>query len=408
MNPLNEVTQQYIREHRTADVRRLALQSRPLAGSGIDFHAACKQIAGRQIIESKIPSWYDRDGLLFPERLALEQCSSEATARYKASLPEGQRFADLTGGFGVDTAFIAARFPQAVYVEKQAELAEIARHNFGVLGLDFIRVHIADGIGFLKTMEPVDCLYLDPARRSRSGKKAVFIEDCDPNLAEIQEMLLAKAKTVLLKLSPMLDIHAALQVLKKVAEIHIVSVENECKELLFLLRKEAPAEPQIICADSKKQAFHRDIFTFSEEKNTVIDCVSELQDYLYEPNVSILKAGFFKGLALRYGVTKLHPGSHLYTSGRFIPDFPGRVFRVEAVSSFNRNELKSLLSGIRQANIAVRNFPLSSDELRKKLLLKEGGEAYLFATTLSDGRRVLIKATRIVETVRAPSLYCLF
>ncbi|GHV58355.1 hypothetical protein FACS1894182_10270 [Bacteroidia bacterium] len=387
---LNEETRQFIRKHRSEDVQQLALQFKPDQNAGVDLTTVLNQIAGRQAIEHKIPSWHERDDLVYPVRLSLEQCSSEATARYKASLLSGHSFADLTGGFGVDTAFIAARFSQADYMEQQAELVNIARHNFDRLGLNYIQTHNTDGLIFLKTMQPVDCVYLDPARRSSTGKKIVRIEDADPNIVAIQDLLLAKAGTVAIKLSPMLDIHAARETLKNVCQIHIVSVENECKELLFLLRKDFSAEPAVCCVNIGKTNIQSDIFTLPEEKANAIPYTSNVEEYLYEPNVSLLKGGFYKSLAIRYAVNKLHPDSHLYTSASPVPDFPGRIFHVETVSSFNKKDLKELLQDVSHANLSIRNFPLTVEQLRKQLRIKEGGNLYLFATTLSNGRHVLL------------------
>jgi 16S rRNA G966 N2-methylase RsmD len=391
---LNEATLQFIREHRSDNVQQLALQFNPAQDSRIDSIAAFTQIAGKQAIAHKIPFWYEQEELLYPPRLSLEQCSSEATARYKASLLSGNSFVDLTGGWGVDTAFIAPKFAQAVYVERQAELVAIARHNFAQLGLNQIQTHHADGIEFLKTLEPVDCLYVDPARRSSTGKKNRRIEDAEPNIIAFLDLLLAKAATVLIKLSPMLDIHAALKKLKQVKQIHIVGVDNECKELLFLLRSDFTGEPAIVCVNIHKQDIQSDQLTLAEEKNACISYTSDLKAYLYEPNASWLKSGCYKSVGLRYAVEKLHPDSHLYTSSQYKPNFPGRIFQVEAVSSFNKKELKTMLRNVRQANISIRNFPLTVDRLRKQLKIKEGGEVYLFVTTLSNGRCVLIKAHR--------------
>ncbi|KAA6302029.1 MAG: hypothetical protein EZS26_001845 [Candidatus Ordinivivax streblomastigis] len=387
---MNPATRQFIETHRYDDVQKLALQYSTRANSEIDIPSALRQISGRQHIEHKIPAWYSNDDILYPQRLSLEQCSSETTARYKASILSGSSFVDLTGGFGVDTAFIAPHFSQVEYVEKQNELAEIAQHNFSALGLKHIQTHSTDSISFLQNMHSCDCIYLDPARRSHSGEKVLLIEDCEPDVLEIQDVLLQKAERILVKLSPMLDIQAALKQLKNVSEIHVVSVGNECKELLFLMEKAVRLHPKISCVNFQKQATQCDIFDFSEEKKLSIDYHASIQNYLYEPNASLLKAGFYKSIALRYAVDKLHTDSHLYTSNRLIADFPGRIFQVESIALFHKKELKSFLQGITQANISVRNFPLSVAELRKQLKLKEGGDVYLFATTLADGKRVIV------------------
>lgn len=388
---LNEATRQFIREHRTDDVKRLALQSKPATSSGIDLRAALTQIAGRQLIEHKIPSWSQQDEVIYPARLPIEQCSSEATARYKSSLLTGDSFTDLTGGFGVDTTFISSRFRQTQYVERQAELVAIARHNFAVLGLPSIQIHNADSTDFLPAMQPVDCLYLDPSRRSLSGQKIVRIEDCEPDVLSIQDTLLSKAKTVLLKLSPMLDLRATCNAFRNVYQIHIVSVNNECKELLVLLRRNFSEEPEIHCIHIGRAKIQSDIFTQSEERNITLTCTHAVKKYLYEPNASIMKGGFYKSLGQRYAVEPFHPDSHLYTSDNPVPDFPGRSFQVEALSTFSKKNLKNLLQAVDRANLTVRNFPLTVEQLRKQLKLREGGDTYLFATTLSDGRRVLLK-----------------
>ncbi|MDR0836035.1 MAG: SAM-dependent methyltransferase [Tannerella sp.] len=392
---LNEATLQFIRNHRLDDVRKLALHAQSLASPEVDVLAAFTQIEGRQSAENKLPTWFQSDDIIYPAALSMEQCSSEQTARYKASLLSGNAFVDLTGGFGVDFAFIAPKFNETYYVEKQTALCELAAHNFKVLGLNPIKIENADAIEYLKKMAPVDAIFMDPARRSDTGKKVVAIENCEPDLSAIQNLLLEKAESVLIKLSPMLDISQALQVLKNVAEVHVVSLDNECKELLFLLKRNFNQETNIICINLNKKGERQEIsFLQSQEKEWRIEYTSQVENYLYEPNVSILKAGFFKGLTGSYPIRKFHPDSHLYTSKIFVPDFPGRSFQVETCSSFNKKDLKNLLCGMDKANLAIRNFPLSVAELRKKLKLKEGGEDYLFATTLANGKHVIVKGRR--------------
>jgi len=388
----NDATTRFIKAHRCDDVRKLALQSHSRAGSDVDIPFALTQIEGRQLAAAKIPSWEQRDDLIFPPRLALEQCSSEAAARYKAALLSGNTFADLTGGFGVDFAFIAPNFKKAFYVERQKELCEIARHNWKVLGLDSASVENADCVAYLKKMSPVDAIFMDPARRSASGKKTVAIENAEPNLLEIQDLLLEKSSTVLIKLSPMLDIAQSLNKLKQVAEVHVVGVDNECKELLFLLKREQTPEPQIHCVNiDTKNDVEKISFRYSGEKACPIEYTSEIGEYLYEPNVTLLKAGLFKSLTQMYPVQKLHPDSHLYTSQALVPDFPGRIFKVAGFSSLNKKELKHFLKDLSKANLTVRNFPVGAEELKKKLRIADGGEVFLFATTLADGKRVLVK-----------------
>ena len=395
---ISSETLQFIEANARADVRSLALQAKKYPQ--VDMAVAVVQIAGRQIAEAKVPSWYRTDGLLYPKHLSMEQCSSEVTAIYKAGLVEGESFADLTGGFGIDCSFLSRKFKKADYVERQAELCELAKHNFPLLGLN-IGVHNEDGVEYLKQMQPVDCLFLDPARRDGHGGKTVAIADCEPDVSALEDLLVEKGCKVMVKLSPMLDLSLALKHLKYVREVHIVSTDNECKELLLVLQKEsASTDIPIRCVNSLGAADGFRIFqefTFTQEQERTSDCslAKEVEGYLYEPNASILKAGAYRSLTQTYPVKKLHASSHLYTSHQMIEDFPGRRFKVEAVSGFGKKELKDFLLGMEKANLTIRNFPSSVADLRKRLKLKEGGEDYLFATTLEDESKVIIKCTRI-------------
>ena len=390
---ISSETLRFIEENARADVRSLALQAKKYPQ--VDMAMAVVQIAGRQIAEAKVPSWYHTEGLLYPKHLSMEQCSSEATAIYKAGLVEGDSFTDLTGGFGIDCSFLSRKFKQANYVERQAELCELAKHNFPLLGLS-IGVHNEDGVAYLKQMQPVDCLFLDPARRDGHGGKTVAIADCEPDVSALEDLLVEKAKKVMVKLSPMLDLSLALKHLKYVREVHIVSVNNECKELLLILQKESASSDITIHCEHIVNASEHQSFSFTQEQERTSDCplATEVGAYLYEPNASILKAGAYRSLTQTYACKKLHASSHLYTSEQFIEDFPGRRFHVEAVSGFGKKELKDFLQGMEKANLTIRNFPSSVADLRKRLKLKEGGEDYLFATTLADESKVIIKCRK--------------
>lgn len=389
MIELSPETLQFIQEHLQDDVRLLALQAKkyPL----VDMNMAITQIAGRQSIVHKLPDWYKTPGLLFPPHLSLEQCSSETTALYKSSLLKGNSLVDLTGGFGVDCAFLSSMFKEVAYVERQKELVDIASHNFRVLGLLHIQTHHQDSISYLQQTKPIDCIFIDPARRNRHGGKVIALSDCEPNVEEIQELLLEKAEQILIKLSPMLDLSLALRSLRHVGEVHVVSVQNECKELLLLLQKKQTENPSIHCVNFTNNG--KQMFSFLPEEEATAHCTYtvELGKYLYEPNASILKSGAFKSVAQSFSICKLHPNSHLYTSDTLIKDFPGRVFEITGSASLKD---KSLLADIRQANISTRNFPLSTAEIRKRLKLKDGGNVYLFATTLSDGKHVVIRCQK--------------
>ena len=398
MNPISSETQTFIREHRQDDVRSLALQAGRYPQ--VDMAEAVVQIAGWQIAEKKIPLWAQTEGIVYPRHLSMEQCSSELTARYKASLMRGESFADLTAGFGVDCSFLAWNFTQATYVERQEVLCELARHNFPLLGLHHIQICQADGVEYLRQMEPVDCLFLDPARRDSHGGKTVAISDCEPDVCALESLLVEKGRCVWVKLSPMLDVGTALRELKYLCEIHIVAVNNECKELIVLLKKDSETsypldnEIRLFCEQAVNNLLTTPFsFTLSEEKNAVCIWADEVEDYLYEPGASLLKAGPYRLLSERYGVRKLQANSHLYTSRQEV-DFPGRRFRVLEVSDFGKKSLKQFLQGVEKANLTVRNFPASVADLRKKLKLKEGGDLYLFATTLHSGQKVLIKGVK--------------
>ena len=395
---LSPDTWQFICAHRTEDVRALALQARKYPQ--VDMAAAVVQIAGWQIAEKKVPLWAQTEGVQYPAHLSMEQCSSEITARYKASWLQGDTMTDLTGGLGVDCSFLAQNFRKVDYVERQEVLCELARHNFPLLGLPQITVHCADGVEYLQKMEPVDCLFLDPARRDNQGGKTVAIADCEPDVQKLEPLLVEKGRTVVVKLSPMLDIFSSLRELKYIRQIHVVAVNNECKELLVVLQKEtkSPSEGSGEVWISCEQAVNNFlaepfVFTYSQEKEAQCPLTDEVENYLYEPGASLLKAGPYRLLGARFGVKKLHANSHLYTSDALV-DFPGRRFRVLEVSGFGKKELKQLLQGVDKANLTVRNFPASVAELRKKWKLKEGGDVYLFATTLDGDRHVVIKCVK--------------
>jgi hypothetical protein len=361
----------------------------------VDLIFALSQIAGRQAAKNKIPSWYETGHIIYPKHISLEQCSSEAAAKYKASLVKGDSLVDLTGGFGVDCAFLSRQFKSAVYVERSEELCKIALNNFKRLGLEHIRVIHKESAHYLEEMEKADCIYIDPSRRNVTGKKMAAIQDCEPNIIEFRKQLQSKAPAIMLKLSPMLDISSALQVLPEVHEIHVVGMNGECKELLFILKNEGRKEPVITCINILKNEI-KQTFSFlkSEEQTAAVNYTSEPQSFIYEPNASVLKAGAYKSIACKYNLQKFHPGSHLYTSSKRIEDFPGRIFEFISAFSLNKKEIKEKLHHVAQANINIRNFPGTVDDLRKKLKLKEGGDIYLFATTLFNGKRVVITAKK--------------
>ena len=382
-------TKEFINKHLDENIHQLALQSSrfPL----VDISMAIRQINGKQKIKSKVPLFYNNDEVLYPIQLSLEQSSSESTAKYKSNLCEGKSLVDLTGGFGVDCCFMSERFEGATYVERQAELCALANHNYRVLNRNNIEVVHAETEQYLEEMNPVDWIFIDPARRNSSGKKVVFLSDCEPDVSALSLLLLQKAKRVMIKLSPMMDITAAVKELPNTFEIHIISIENECKEVLLLLDQEVHSNPKITTVNLGKNA-KKDLFEFFQNEESVaqIGFASGSETYLYEPNASVMKSGAFKLISSKFELHKLHINTHLYTSVKLTLDFPGRVFRVENQSGNSKKELKELADKTPKANISVRNYPLSVDDLRKKLRIKEGGETYLFACTLANEQKVII------------------
>lgn len=385
---MNDKTRDFIEQNLNADIRQLALKG--CRDKDVDLDAAIRQIAGRQTARRKLPSWAALDGILYPPHLNMEQCSSEQTARYKARIcsshPSSKTLVDLTGGFGVDFAFMSEAFDEATYVERNSELFAISSANMKILAPKAKCLN-EDGLEVLHRLDHVSMIFMDPARRDHHGARTYGISDCTPNVLEIKDELLQKADVVMLKLSPMLDWHKAISDLGEqyIKEVHIVSVQNECKELLIIMQQQ-PAKPfTVYCVnDDSVFSYHP-----SSISSNHISHHSSLI-YLYEPNASIMKAGCFAEIEQAFEVSQLAPNSHLFASDQAIADFPGRKFRVTAVTSMNKQELKQALKDIRQANIAVRNFPMSVADLRKRLKLSEGGNDYIFATTLTEGKKVLI------------------
>ena len=471
---MNQATQDFIRQHQDEDVRQLAFLGSKYPE--VDMPFALDQIRGRKMARVKLPRWASLEGIIYPPHISMEQCSSESTALYKAELAarllglpasssgtemktENEiEFVDLTGGFGVDFSYIAARLGvKSMYVERQAHLCEAAKENFGRLGLKNAIVKNGDGIevlhsflpkkddaasaddslgiiydqplSLLKTKLGLKLIFIDPARRDDAGNKVVSLKDCTPDVTVLQEEMLSKADYVIVKLSPMLDWHRAISELSHVREVHIISVNNECKELLLVLSARNMDEMEASSADgvggaeeaeeaegtdgAVKYAGKLRIYCVNDAQSFVCDesdmetssvkiapsTLEEMQ-YLYEPNASLMKAGCFGVLSGRYDARMLSKNSHLFVSQAPIEAFPGRSFRIIAISSFNKKELKRHLSGITKANIATRNFPLSVAELRKRLKLKDGGETYIFATILSDESHVLVITEKACQKIK--------
>lgn len=394
---LSQELKNFIHEHASDNTNKLLLSSSRFPDINVSF--AVDQIIARRQIREKLPSWFLNKELIFPSRLSTEQCSSEQTASYKQQLMKGVSFCDLTGGLGIDSYFFAQKASEATYIERFSEYCEAARHNFNLLKVAHIHIIQADVRTIIHTLK-ADTFYIDPARRAGCEKRVFALSDCEPDILQLKPFLLDQAQRIIIKISPMADIEETLRLLPETREVHILSVKNECKELLFVL--EGPVSP----SDLKSIEIHavnlhptlpsqEFIFYLEEEKTAILKVTDTVNKYLYEPHAALLKSGAFKLIAQRYGVQKLHKHSHLYTSAILCQDFPGRRFEVNEVIDFSGKLLKQINIKIPQANLTTRNFPLTVAELRKRSNIKEGGDIYLFATTLNNERKVFIQTHKI-------------
>ena len=443
---ISEATINFVCKHANDDVRKLALSAK--RAEGLDLSFALDQIAGRQKARTKLPSWFamadkamDEDKsldeahfLVFPPHISMEQCSSEQTAKYKKSVldrvlavvldqsrPRKAHFIDITGGFGVDFSYLAQGFAEATYVERQEHLCEIAKHNFPLLGLPKANVickeletplelpFLVNGLGTDleriwngpetdlqrtynggRTDLQEIVIFIDPARRDINGNRTYAIGDCTPNILDFIGELLKKTAVVMVKLSPMLDWHQTVEDINRasssgnaVREVHIVSTQNECKELLLVLSERYESALEVYCVNDDE------VFVFAPGKANNSISESKNAAKLFVPNASVMKAGCFSELESRFGIKQIARNSHLFVGGENIEGFPGRAFNILSVTTMNKKELKKALDGIDRANISVRNFPLSPEQLRKRLKIKDGGDVYLFATTTDDEEHVI-------------------
>lgn len=431
---ISEATLEFVSRHANDDVRKLALSAKRT--EDLDLTFALDQIAGRQMARTKLPSWFamadkalsegadEAHFLVFPPHVSMEQCSSEQTARYKqqvlatvlAAVSEGAtvpghsrpglsansaHFIDVTGGFGVDFSYLSRGFAEATYVERQEHLCEIAKHNFPLLGLPHANVLCKElesplELPFLKDRETV--IFIDPARRDNNGNRTYAIGDCTPNILDFIGELLQTVAVVMVKLSPMLDWHQTVEDVNRasasgnaVKQVHIVSTQNECKELLLVLSERYGTPLEVYCVNDDE------VFVYNpnhQHPSPTTYYPTPITQHLFVPNASIMKAGCFTEIENIFGLRQIGKNSHLFVGGDDVEAFPGRVFIIERVTSMNKKELKSALSGIESANIATRNFPLSPEQLRKRLKVKDGGDVYLFATTNDAGEHLIYVCRR--------------
>lgn len=386
---LNTGVQYFINKNLETDISSLLLKYSKI--EGVDTKIIAEQIQAKLKAEKKLPTWFDTPNIYYPNKLNIEQTSSEKTALYKSRLAQGKTLLDLTGGFGVDTYYFAKVFKHVTHCEINPELSQIAHHNFQVLKQYNINCQAVDGMAFLATSNNVDCIYLDPSRRDQTKKKVFLLQDCTPDITQIHTTLLHKAATVLVKVSPLVDISKAIHDVSQISEIHIVAVENQVKEMLLLLTRE-PSNTRIKAINIKNGATEEFTFDYTKESHTLSNYTPPLT-YLYEPNAAILKSGAFNMVSQHYSLNKLHPSTHLYTSEQLI-NFSGRRFMIKQIIPYNKQGIKRLKS-FTKANITTRNFPQTVEKLRAQLKIKDGGLDYLFFCTDSDSNKIAVVTEKI-------------
>lgn len=386
---LKSEVQEYIKENLDDDLSKLILKGSPFKEVSIQELAV--QINGLQKAKSKLPAWFETEGIIFPPNINLEQTSSEVTAKYKASLTYGKAMIDITGGLGIDTFYFSERFDEVIHLEINAGLSEIAAHNFEKLGSKNIKTISSDGLKFLKnTKKTFDWIYLDPARRDDYGGKVFLLDHCTPNVTENLYLFFQKSNNILIKTSPLLDISAGIKELRNLAEIHIVSVNNEVKELLWVLKNGHSEKILLKTVNFQKKEDQYFEGKFDPEPQQAP--ISLPAKYLYEPNPAVMKSGLFAEIAIQTETSKLHVSSHLYTSDLLLV-FPGRRFEITQVLPYSKKLKKH--PAFKKANVTTRNFPKQVSELRKEMKIADGGDNYLFFTTNLNNEKIVLVCKKI-------------
>ncbi len=391
---LNNEVQEFITSHLNSNLTSIVLKGTSFPK--VETKEIIEQIEAKKKCEKKLPTWFNTTNIYYPDKLNIEQTSSEVTAQYKSNLIRGNSLIDLTGGFGVDSYFFSKQFKEVVHCEIDNSLSEIVNHNYMLLSNSSIKVLNCDGIQFLTQNEnSYDWIYLDPSRRHGSKGKVFLLKDCIPSVPEIIDLLFEHSNNIMIKTSPLLDINVGINELKYVKEIHVVAVENEVKELLWILENEYSKGIKISTANLNNVGNETLVFTLNGE----VDAESKYSQpltYLYEPNAAILKSGAFKSVSEQLKVYKFHPNSHLYTLDKPI-DFPGRCFKIDKVLPYSKAILKKELP--QKANVAVRNFHETVAQLRKKFKIKDGGNIYLFFTTNTDNEKIVLICSKVKNNI---------
>ena len=392
MNPfiLNSESQEFISQNQNSDVASLIFKGSPI--DGLDIKDLVEQIEAKIKCEKKLPTWFNCNLIYFPNKLNIEQTSSEITAKYKASLVEGDCIVDLTGGFGVDAFYFSKRFKSVIHCELNQELSTMVAYNYKQLGVYTIQAIPTDGLQFLKSFhKKIDWLYIDPSRRHDRKGKVFLLEDCLPNVPENLDLLFDHSNSIMIKTSPLLDISVGIKALKNVKTIHVVAVNNEVKELIWILEKEADNDVIVETVNIKSESEEHFKFNLDDESQLEPNLNLPLT-YLYEPNSAILKSGGFNSVTAQLSLFKLHKHSHLYTNDELV-SFPGRRFKILNTVPYQKKAIKKL--GIHKANITTRNFPETVDQIRKKFDIKDGGHTFLFFTTNLKNEKVILECSKI-------------
>ena len=381
--------QEFINKNLNTDISKLLFKGSPF--KDVSIQEIVEQIEAKKKAEKKLPTWFKSQQIYYPNKLNIEQTSSEITAKYKSTLLQGNTLIDLTGGFGIDAYHFTKVFKKVTHCEHNEWLSAIVKHNLQQLGIKNIETIATDGIDYLKRHEEhFDCIYIDPSRRDDAKVKVFLLKDCEPNLPKHLETIFQFSDNILIKTSPLLDITNGIHELKNVSEIHVVAVENEVKELLFLLKKGFNGVIKIKTINIKKD----DIETFESVYQSSEEATfSSPLKYLYEPNATILKAGLFNEVSHQLKINKLHVNSHLYTSIEFM-EFPGRSFEIIQIIPYNTKEIKKHIPSLK-ANITTRNFPETVAQIRKKTKLKDGGDQYLFFTTDNNNKHIVLVCKKV-------------
>ncbi|MFD1294458.1 class I SAM-dependent methyltransferase [Lutibacter holmesii] len=386
---LHTAVQNFININLKTDITKLILKGSPF--EQVSIQEIASQIEAKKKCEKKLPTWFQTKNIYFPNKLNIEQTSSEITANYKSKLVTGNSLIDITGGFGVDAFYFSKHIKNVTHCELNTNLQQIVAHNIKALQIENIKTFAGDGLEFLKNESQIyNWIYVDPSRRSDTKERVFLLKDCLPNVPENLDLLFEKSDAILLKISPILDISSAIQELKFVKKIHIVAVNNDVKELLFILKKDFLGKIEIETINFKTSTNQNFNFIFQSE---AVATYAEPKKYIYEPNAAILKAGAFNQISQQLKIDKLHQHSHLYTSNNLI-QFPGRRFKIKHCISYDKKLLKKLIPS-KKANITTRNFPETVNQIRKKTGLKEGGNLYLFFTTNSKNNHVVLICEKV-------------